>query len=68
MGILDDLIFHAKNYISYKTRDTVLGEFMRTSLWNDIANNPNISEGAKSKVAEDLKWETIRQHLRKFEE
>lgn len=65
MGLLDDLLFHAKNYISYKTRDSALGEFIRTSLRNDIASNDKISDATKQKVDQDLKWETLRQHIRK---
>jgi hypothetical protein len=31
-NIFIDLVFHLKNYVSYKTRDTAVGEFMRTHL------------------------------------
>jgi hypothetical protein len=64
MGLLDDLGFHFKNYISYKTRDSIVGEFMRTHLKNDIMNNDRISDATKSKVGKDLNHEDLRQFIR----
>lgn len=65
MGLMDDLGFHFKNFISSQTRDTpIVGDTMRNHLRNEIMDNERISDWSKSKVARDLNHEEIRQFLR----
>jgi hypothetical protein len=69
MGLMDDLGFHLKNFVSSKVRDTpIVGDAVRNHLKGEIKNNDQISEGTKSKVAEDLYREDSRQFLRHIKE
>jgi hypothetical protein len=69
MGLIDDLGFHLKNFVSSKVRDTpIIGDAARNHLKSEIKNNDQISEGAKSKVVEDLHREDCRQFLRHIKE
>ena len=69
MGLIDDLGFHFKNFVSSKVRDTpIVGDAVRNHLKSEIKNNDQISEGTKSKVAEDLYREDFRQFLRHIKE
>jgi hypothetical protein len=65
MGLIDDLGFHFKNFVSSNVRDTpIVGDMMRDHLKDEILNNDNISSGSKSKVAKDLNRENVRQFFR----